>query len=681
MDHLVASTGQLSPAASFGLAPKRAKTLLTAANRVSVWVLTFLMGVGLAAFSQTSAAQVTVSTLAGTAGVIGSADGSGAAAQFRAPIGIAADTAGNLFVTDTIDHTIRRVTAAGLVSTLAGTRGVPGSADGTGTAAQFSRPWSIAADTAGNLYVADVDNHTIRKITAEGLVSTLAGTAGVIGSADGSGAAAQFNYPVGIAADTAGNLYVADGVNRTIRKITAAGVVSTLAGTVGVRGSADGIGAAAQFSNPTGIATDTAGNLYVTDSDNRTIRKITAAGVVSTLAGTAGVQGSADGSGAAAQFAGPFRIAADTAGNLYVTDLFNATIRKITAAGLVSTLAGTAGVIGSADGIGAAAQFGSPYGIAADTAGNLYVVDGHNLTIRKITSSPSSSAPGPSIVSIVPSSGPAGTAVTIAGANFGPPHTCTSSGPPQDTSFVTFGSNPATMIISWCDSQVVVIAPANGNATGPLPVTAQVGAQRSNQVAFAYTTATKIESKCEKSLLTAVQFRLFYKKTCELIDLLRKEFQITSQEWATDAMYNWLRTGNNEAAMIGLAAYLDYGNSVSAFYDGGPLPAQKSKRFGSALVQDAEALTIALEPVVNLVTLTPAQFLVFSIANTALVVVQGLKTFEFGKRTLAQPYARFVFQEYVALRDQRFSFEVARAQIRRDMPDEVRATLCFLAGC
>ena len=291
-----------------------------------------------------------------------------------------------------------------------------------------------------------------------------------------------------------------------------------------------------------------------------------------------------------------------------------------------------------------------------------------------------STVPGPSIVSVVPSSGPAGTAVTIAGANFGPPHTCTSSGPPQDTSFVTFGLNPATMIISWCDSQVVVIAPANGNATGPLPVTAQVGVQRSNQVTFAYTTATKIESKCEKSLLTAVQFRLFYKKTCELIDLLRKEFQITSQEWATDAMYNWLRTGNNEAAMSGLAAYLDYGNSVAAYFEGAPLPPRNSARFGSALVQDAEALTIALEPVVHLITLTPAQFLVFSIANTALVVVQGLKTFEFGKRVLSQQHALELFKEYVALRDQSRSFEAAREEIRRNMLETIELTLCRQRG-
>ncbi len=325
------------------------------------------------------------SSLSGTGGSLGSADGSGAAAQFYDPYGIAADTAGNLYVADTINNTIRKVTATGVVTTLAGTAGVVGSADGSGAAAQFNTPIGIATDPSGNLYVADTFNNTIRKVTAEGVVTTLAGTAGVAGSADGTGAAAQFYNPVGIAADTVGNLYVADTKSNTIRKITAAGIVTTLAGTAGVTGSADGSGAAAQFYAPIGIAADTAGNLYVADTGNRTIRKITAAGVVTTLAGTAGVLGSADGSGPAAQFNSPSGIAADTAGNLYVVDMNSRTIRKITAAGVVTTLAGTAGVLGSADGSGAAAQFNSPGGIAADTAGNLYVADTLNNTIRKIT--------------------------------------------------------------------------------------------------------------------------------------------------------------------------------------------------------------------------------------------------------------------------------------------------------
>ncbi|WP_235025407.1 NHL repeat-containing protein [Caballeronia terrestris] len=328
-----------------------------------------------------------VTTLAGTAGVAGRGDGSGAAAQFDGPTGIAADDAGNVHVADTNNYTVRKITAAGAVTTLAGRPGVVGHADGNGAAARFNYPIGIAADYAGHVYVADTSNFTIRKITAAGAVTTLAGDPVVTGHADGSGAAAEFNFPAGIAADRAGNLYVADTNNSSIRKITAAGVVTTLAGTPGVSGAADGSGAAARFSYPFGIAADRAGNVYVADSGNNTIRKITPAGVVTTLAGTAGVSGIADGSGAAAQFHIPSGIAADRAGNLYVADKSSHTIRKITAAGMVTTLAGTPGVDGSADGSGTAARFSYPVGIAADRAGNVYVADSGNHTIRKITPS------------------------------------------------------------------------------------------------------------------------------------------------------------------------------------------------------------------------------------------------------------------------------------------------------
>ena len=219
----------------------------------------------------------------------------------------------------------------------------------------------MAVDGSGNVYVADTDNNTIRKITPAGVVTTLAGTAGVPGSADGTGSAAQFNYPGGVAVDGSGNVYVADIDNNTIRKITPAGVVTTLAGTAGVHGSADGTGSAAQFYDPHGVAVDGSGNVYVADTDNNTIRKITPAGVVTTLAGTAGVYGSADGTGSAAQFNYPAGVAVDGSGNVYVADTYNDTIRQITPAGVVTTLAGTAGMPGSADGTGSAARFYYPY--------------------------------------------------------------------------------------------------------------------------------------------------------------------------------------------------------------------------------------------------------------------------------------------------------------------------------
>src|SRR5438874_2051652 len=323
-----------------------------------------------------------VTTLAGTPGVYGSADGTGSAAQFWQPWGIALDSAGNLYVADQGNSTIRKITPAGVVTTIAGAAGVFGSADGSRSAARFNAPGGIAVDSSGNLYVADTGNQTIRKITSAGVVTTLAGTAGIAGSNDGTGGAARFymSYALPVAGPT---LYVADTFNSTIRKVTSTGVVTTFAGTAGAVGSADGT--SAQFHDPYGIAADKAGNVYVADTSNSTIRKITSAGVVTTLAGAAGVLGNVDGPGSAAQFYYPFAVAVDSGGNVYVADTYNYTVRKITPAGVVTTLAGLAGYDGSTDGTGSAARFGYLNGIAADSAGNVYVTDLSYSTIRKIT--------------------------------------------------------------------------------------------------------------------------------------------------------------------------------------------------------------------------------------------------------------------------------------------------------
>jgi sugar lactone lactonase YvrE len=332
-----------------------------------------------------------VTTLAGLAGSSGTNDGTGSAAQFNDPCGVAVDSAGNVYVADTGNDTIRKVTPGGVVTTLAGQPGSSGSADGTGTNAQFNGPFGVAVDSVGNLYVADDDNNTIRKVTPDGVVTTLAGLAGSSGSADGTGTNAQFNFPDGVAVDSAGNVYVADWGNSTIRKVTPGGVVTTLAGLAGIPGSADGTGSAARFGSanggPRGVAVDSAGNVYVADTQNFTIRKVTSGGVVTTLAGLAGSWGSADGTGSAAQFADPSGVAVDSAGNVYVADTDNNTIRKVTPGGVVTTLAGLAGNvgIGSADGTGSAARFWWPEGVAVDSAGNVYMADTHNDTIRKVT--------------------------------------------------------------------------------------------------------------------------------------------------------------------------------------------------------------------------------------------------------------------------------------------------------
>jgi formylglycine-generating enzyme required for sulfatase activity len=326
----------------------------------------------------------TVTTLAGKAGESGSADGTGAAARFNLPEGIAVDGAGNLYVGDTNNQTIRKITPSGTVSTLAGSAEQVGNADGTGAAARFTYPEGIAVDGAGNVYVADFNNQTIRKITPAGAVSTLAGSAGHYGAVDGAGADARFNYPTDVAVDGSGNLYVADFGNNAIRKITPSGMVSTLAGKAGM-GHADGLGSDARFDSPHGVAVDAAGNVYVAELAGNVIRKITPAGMVSTLAGSYGRSGSADGIGADARFNEPHDVAVDGAGNLYVMDTFNHTIRKITPSAAVSTLAGSIGQGGTADGIGTEARFDFPLAVAVDAAGNLYVTDNGNNTIRKIT--------------------------------------------------------------------------------------------------------------------------------------------------------------------------------------------------------------------------------------------------------------------------------------------------------
>ena len=331
-------------------------------------------------------APLTVSTLAGQPLISGDTDGTGNVARFNYPSGIAVDNAGNLYLADTDNHTIRKIVAStGAVTTLAGVAGSSGSPDGTGSAARFNNPSGVAVDGAGNIYVADTMNNTLRKVTASGVVSTLAGLAGSAGSLDGTGTAALFQGPQGLAIDTTGSkLYLADTNNHTIRKVVpSTGVVTTVAGLAGNSGSSDGLGSLARFNYPSGVAVDGAGNLYVADTDNHTIRFIATTGLVSTLAGLAGNSGGADGPASIARFNSPSDLAMDSSGNVYVADTDNFTIRKVVpSAGVVSTLAGLAGTSGSADGLGSVVRFFHPAGIVVDSSSNLYVADTNNHTVR-----------------------------------------------------------------------------------------------------------------------------------------------------------------------------------------------------------------------------------------------------------------------------------------------------------
>jgi serine/threonine-protein kinase len=318
----------------------------------------------------------TVTTVAGSSP--GYLDGVGTASQFNGPAGVAVSADGSLFVADRINHRIRKISSSGVVTTFAG-NGVAGFSDGIGTAAQFNYPMNLAFDQSGNIVVADSNNHKIRKITQTGEVTTIAGN--VSGFADGTGTAAKFNYPEGVAVDNSGNVFVTDTGNSRIRKITSTGVVTTLAGSDAF-GFADGVGVLAKFWSPSGIAVDASGMIFVAEKQNNRIRKITQGGVVTTFAGN-GTSGSVDGVGITAQFSTPFSLALDATGNVFVTDAANNRIRKITSAGMVSTFAGSSQ--GYLDGIGTAARFFYPLGISIATDGTVFIGESGNSRIRKIT--------------------------------------------------------------------------------------------------------------------------------------------------------------------------------------------------------------------------------------------------------------------------------------------------------
>jgi sugar lactone lactonase YvrE len=317
-----------------------------------------------------------VTTLAGS--TQGFADGTGTSAQFSNPYGVAVDAGGNAYVADYANHRIRKVSPTGVVTTLAGSS-ANSYADGTGTSASFNYPFGVFVDASGNVYVADSANNRIRKVSPTGVVTTLAGGSG--GFADGTGTSAKFSNPYGVAMDTSGNLYVADLSNNRIRKVSTTGVVTTLAGS-GTRGSSDG-SALAGFAGPNCVAIDAAGNLYVAEKDQHRISKILPDGTLTTLAGGSAA-GFADGTGTSAQFTNPRGVAVDASGTVYVADHNNHRIRKVSPTGVVTTLAGS-GTNGYSDGTGTSASFNYPMGVAVDASGTIYVADYNNNRIRKVS--------------------------------------------------------------------------------------------------------------------------------------------------------------------------------------------------------------------------------------------------------------------------------------------------------
>lgn len=406
--------------------------------------------------------NITVTTLAGS-GQTGTADGSATLATFSSPQGVATDGV-NLYVADRNNNKIRKVViATGAVSTLAGS-GAAGADEGIGAAATFNQPLGVATDGT-NLYVADTGNNKIRQIViATGAVSTLAGS-GVAGADEGTGVAATFNQPIGIAFH-GGNLYIADTNNIKIRKLViATGVVSTLAGSGSV-GSTDGNGASASFTILGGIATDGT-NVYVTDEIAERIRKVViATGEVSTLAGS-GADGSQDGTGSAATFFFPTGVATDGT-NLYVSDSQNRKIRKVViASGAVTTLAGS-GAYGSQDGNGQTAQFRSPIGIVTSGASpdgvNLYVADSSDNKVRKINYVPGVCASANGYLVGGEVRGLSGTLVLA--NNGGNNKTLTANGVFSFSSSVGSGQGYNVTVLTPPAGQTCTVANGSGTATG-----------------------------------------------------------------------------------------------------------------------------------------------------------------------------------------------------------------------
>ena len=341
--------------------------------------LLLITGVAVCAMACRHSGEGAVSTYAGS-GRIGSVNGLKDSATFSNLMGLAVDSGNNIYVADSRNNIIRKISADRIVSTLAGS-GKTGTGDGKGTSASFFFPTAIAVDRHGVVYVADTQNSLIRKVMPDGTVTTIAGLPSpeIEKNRD---TVAKFNRPYGIAVDKNDNVYVSDWERDMIKKISPDGKITVFAGT-GHKGIKDGKGSEASFYLPEGLAIDQQGNLYVADTYNNMIRKITPDGVVSTLAGMV-AKGSADGKGKDALFSHPDGLAVDRKGNIYVADVGNNKIRKITPDGTVTTIAGTR-KRGADNGPLKTATFNRPYGVAVDNGGNIYVADYLNNVVRKIS--------------------------------------------------------------------------------------------------------------------------------------------------------------------------------------------------------------------------------------------------------------------------------------------------------
>ena len=344
-----------------------------------------------------SASEITrfsiITTLAGNGIASGSGDGGPATqATLNTPASVAIDTSGNVYVADAFNHRVRRVAPDGVITAYAGTGQAGFDGDGAQAVdAQLRSPLGVAVDGAGNLYIADTYNHRIRKVTADGIVSTIAGTGeSGFGGDGGPGTAAMLSYPTGIAVTGDGTLYIADTRNHRVRKLAADGTIYTAAGTGAAGYNGDGGPAdLARLNSPRDVAVSADGALYIVDRENRRVRRVDADGVITTVAGTGSSGFNGDrGEATQANLRAPYGVAVDPYGNLYIADTFNHRVRKVDPGGSISTVAGSDRFGFSGDGFGAGfAALHYPLSVAVDIAGNLYIADTFNHRIRKVWSS------------------------------------------------------------------------------------------------------------------------------------------------------------------------------------------------------------------------------------------------------------------------------------------------------
>lgn len=350
------------------------------------WILNIAAPVLIATSPCTGHAEE-IAPVSETSSEAGHHDGIGDASLFNDPMGMARDSAGNLYVCDARNHVIRKISPSGMVTTLAGVPGQPGAIDGKGKVARFNFPTDIAVAPKGDvLYVADSGNHCIRKIAANGKVTTLAGDLGsaddikrnygtstytpVPVQLDGKRRKARFNNPGGIACSPNGDLYVSDTGNQIIRRIDASGNVVTVAGSPGAWGATDGTGLAARFYSPQGLCIGADGNIYIADTLNHSIRRMTPAGVVTTYSGNAAESGTATGPRLDARYCEPTDIEPHPDGGFIICDSFRNSLLRLDANGLVSRFAGSA--------------LSNPTSVLTDPKGNVYVADTFNQEVRMI---------------------------------------------------------------------------------------------------------------------------------------------------------------------------------------------------------------------------------------------------------------------------------------------------------